>query len=222
MNKIKLSLVAALLATTGIVSTVSADEVEVSANVSLTNNYVWRGQTQTDSSPAIQGGIDLAYGGLYAGVWGSNISWTNDNESSLEADLYAGYAGGSGDFSYDVGFVAYTYANVTSANNFGELYLGLGYDFGVASVGVTYSAGVSIGDWDDIPDNIELSASIPVTSDIALDLAYGMYDTVGDYYSIGTGKSYGKFDYSVVYSNFTRDASTYEEDNVVVAVGTSF
>lgn len=46
-----------------------------SANVALTSNYVFRGVSQTDNGPAIQGGFDYEYTpfGLYAGVWASNV-----------------------------------------------------------------------------------------------------------------------------------------------------
>ena len=221
MKLIKLSLAAAVLATT--VVTAQASEVGVSANMALTSNYVWRGMTQTHESPAIQGGIDVDYMGVYAGVWGSNISWTETVESSLEADLYAGYANSVGDFSYDVGFIAYTYPNVMDEMNFGEAYVSLGYDFGVVSVGASYALGVEIGDTEDIPDNIEASVSVPLPADITLDAAYGMYDTVGDYYSVSASKSFGKFDLSLGYAGMMwEDSSADDEGNFIATVGTSF
>ena len=46
----------------------------VSANVTLTSDYVWRGLGQTAGNPAIQGGFDYASdGGFYAGIWASNV-----------------------------------------------------------------------------------------------------------------------------------------------------
>src|SRR3974377_551096 len=64
------------------------------ANVGLFSQYIFRGLTQTNRDPAIQGGFDYAYdiGGpsLYAGTWASNISWLHDGgqytSSSLEND----------------------------------------------------------------------------------------------------------------------------------------
>ncbi len=45
------------------------------ANVALTSNYFFRGVSQTNNGPAVQGGFDYTYTplGLYAGVWGSNV-----------------------------------------------------------------------------------------------------------------------------------------------------
>ena len=221
MKLIKLSLVAAVLVT-GMISA-QASEVGVSANMALTSNYVWRGMTQTHESPAIQGGVDVDYMGVYAGVWASNISWTETVESSLETDLYLGYANEISGFSYDLGFIAYTYANVMDEMNFGEAYVGLGYDFGILSVGAAYALGVSIGDTEDIPDNIEATISVPLPAEITIDAAYGMYDTVGDYYSVSASRSFGKFDFSLGYSGIAfEDSAADDEGNFIVSVATSF
>jgi uncharacterized protein (TIGR02001 family) len=68
----------------------------VSADVGICSQYVFRGLTQTNQRPALQGGFDHAHAsGLYAGTWLSNMSWFTDtnpgNSSSLEWDLYGGY-----------------------------------------------------------------------------------------------------------------------------------
>ncbi|MGA1561914.1 MAG: TorF family putative porin, partial [Gammaproteobacteria bacterium] len=47
---------------------------DLSGNMALTSNYIWRGVSQSDDDPAIQGGLDLAHeSGVYAGVWASNV-----------------------------------------------------------------------------------------------------------------------------------------------------
>ena len=220
MKLIKLSLAAAILAT-GIYA--DSSEIGVSANMALTNNYVWRGMTQTNEGPAIQGGIDVDYMGLYAGVWASNISWTDGEDSSIETDLYAGYSNEIAGFTYDVGFIAYTYANVMDDNNFGEAYIGLGYDFGILSVGASYAMGIEISDLEDIPDNIEGSISVPLPAEITFDGVYGMYDTVGDYYSVALSRSFGKFDLSLGYTGMLFDDSDADDEgNFVASIGTSF
>src|SRR4051812_31049308 len=91
----------------------------VTGNVAITSQYVFRGLTQTNGDPAIQGGFDYAHSsGFYAGTWLSNISWFTDqnantrsapvslaspgsvgapytpngsNSASLEWDFYGGY-----------------------------------------------------------------------------------------------------------------------------------
>ena len=89
-----------------------------SGNVSLTSDYVFRGVSQTNQQPALQGGVEYAAdNGFYIGSWGSSISWLSDLSSSaapissnVELDLYGGYRGTFGEaVSYDVGALYYWY-----------------------------------------------------------------------------------------------------------------
>lgn len=89
----------------------------ITGNVGIFSQYIFRGLTQTNEEPALQGGFDYAHsGGFYAGTWGSNISWLRDfgaytGGGSLELDIYGGYKGtiGKTDFGYDVGLLYYWY-----------------------------------------------------------------------------------------------------------------
>ena len=58
----------------------AAPEVSpVTANVTVASNYIYRGLTQTNNKPAIQGGFDYAHeSGFYVGNWNSSISWISD------------------------------------------------------------------------------------------------------------------------------------------------
>ena len=235
MKSIKLSIVAALLATTSVVSTVSASEVEVSANVALTSNYVWRGMTQTANSPAVQGGVDLGYKGAYIGVWGSAIDFGNGTSTgstaSSEFDIYVGYAGEVEKFSYDVGLVQFMYPGATDSLNFAEAYLSLGYDFGMASVSAMYALGIDADapGVDNFGDAYEVGLSVPLPADITFDATYGDYEddisstAYGDYYSLSLAKSYKKFDFSLAYIDFDSNNGTADDqEHVVFTVGTSF
>lgn len=88
-------------------------------NVGFASEYLYRGIAQTRGNPALQGGFDYAHAsGLYAGVWGSNISWLNDAgaSASLEVDVYGGYKGAiTDDFGYDVGVLTYNYPGTNKA-----------------------------------------------------------------------------------------------------------
>jgi len=112
---------AGLLATAG---TVQAQEW--SANVGLSNNYIWRGLTQSINDPAISGGIDVAFdSGFYAGTWASNVSYAADDVFSYEHDLYAGFGGESGGVAWDVGFLYYNYDDEAQFD-FSEVYGSIG------------------------------------------------------------------------------------------------
>src|SRR5215218_7692892 len=72
-------------------------EHTLTGNVGLFSQYIFRGLTQTDREPALQGGFDYAHSsGFYAGTWASNISWLRDagayrSGGSLEWDFYGGW-----------------------------------------------------------------------------------------------------------------------------------
>ena len=109
-----------------------------SGNVSVTSDYVFRGVSQSNGKPAIQGGVEYAAdSGFYVGGWGSSISWLSDLSvdaapisSNVELDVYGGYRGKFNDVvSYDVGALYYYYpgeypSGFNSANTL-ELYAGL-------------------------------------------------------------------------------------------------
>ena len=102
----------------GCMAVATSAHAGTTGSVALTSDYVFRGVSQTDGKPALQGGIEFASeGGFYAGAWGSNVSWLSDLSttaapisSSLELDVYGGYRGKfSNAVSYDVGLLYYAY-----------------------------------------------------------------------------------------------------------------
>lgn len=85
-----------------------------SANVSLATDYIFRGISQTDHKPTIQGGFDYSHAsGFYAGTWASNVAWVDPgykDDNSMEWDFYLGYGNSiNDDLSYDVGALYYYY-----------------------------------------------------------------------------------------------------------------
>jgi uncharacterized protein (TIGR02001 family) len=116
----------------------TAAMAEISANVSLATDYVFRGVSQTDENPAIQGGFDWGHGsGLYLGAWASNVQFNENvlvtpedsvDEASIEIDYYGGFANSfSSGLGYDVGAIYYSYPGASGSLNydFYEFYGGL-------------------------------------------------------------------------------------------------
>lgn len=91
----------------------------LTGNIGVVSNYVFRGISQSQNKPALQGGFDYAHSsGLYVGFWGSNIGWVEAGgykaNNSLEADFYGGYKGSfADDFTFDVGAIKYYYPGST-------------------------------------------------------------------------------------------------------------
>jgi uncharacterized protein (TIGR02001 family) len=80
-----------------------------SGTVTLATDYVFRGISQTDQNPAIQGSVDYAHPfGIYLGIWGSNVD-SSISDGGTEFDFYGGYTHSWGSFSLDVGAIYYLY-----------------------------------------------------------------------------------------------------------------
>ena len=106
---------------------------ELTANAGITNNYIWRGLTQTQNQAAISGGLDFAFkNGVYIGTWVSNVNYAPNDAFSYEHDIYFGYSGAVKKLGYDVGYLYYNYDSAANFD-FGEIYGKLsiaGFDFG--------------------------------------------------------------------------------------------
>ena len=96
----------------------SRADAAVSGTLALTSDYLFRGLSQTNQEPALQGGVEYAHdSGIYAGIWGSNVSWLSDYSSaslpisnSVELDAYAGWRGNvSESLKLDAGVYTYYY-----------------------------------------------------------------------------------------------------------------
>jgi uncharacterized protein (TIGR02001 family) len=117
-------------------------QAQVSGNLGLTSDYRFRGISQSQNAPAVQGGIDYAHkSGFYVGNWNSSVSsQVYTNGAGVESDLYAGWKKEFNGVTVDVGSYNYFYPRATTAgtgSNFDtyEGYVGLGY----GPVSVKYS-----------------------------------------------------------------------------------
>jgi uncharacterized protein (TIGR02001 family) len=121
------------LAFIGLLGVAGATQAGVTSTWTLTNDYDFRGITQTAGDPAIQGSVDYAAdSGWYVGAWASNIKFGVPDGIGLknphvELDVYGGYTKtlDSG-LVYDLGGVYYTYPQ-ESDFNYLEAYAGIGY-----------------------------------------------------------------------------------------------
>ncbi|MFN3352652.1 MAG: TorF family putative porin [Brevundimonas sp.] len=98
-----LALAAAMIAA----APASAQDVDVAFNFGVTSDYVFRGFTQSDSDPAVQGGVDATIGSFYVGAWASNVEFFDDTDG--EIDIYGGYRTEAAGYALDFGVVGYLY-----------------------------------------------------------------------------------------------------------------
>jgi len=100
-------------------------------NAGLFSDYRFRGFSQTNLKPAMQGGFDFAHkSGFYLGNWNSNVASELFSGGNLEMDFYGGYKFKYEDFAFDVGGLYYYYPgsklNGSTIDNF-ELYGAVGW-----------------------------------------------------------------------------------------------
>jgi uncharacterized protein (TIGR02001 family) len=111
---------------------------EFSATVALTSDYIFRGVSQTDHEPALQGSIGYSVEtgilgtSLFGGVWGSNVDFNDGDEAHVELDWSFGLSGDVADtgIGWSLGGVYYHYPGARS---------GLNYDYWEVPLTLTYS-----------------------------------------------------------------------------------
>ena len=131
----------------------------VSGTVALTNDYRFRGVSQSDKGFAIQGGITVAHtSGFYAGFWASNLAgWGTFGGPNLELDLIGGYKLPVGTGTLDAGLTWYMYPGGANKTDFAEPYIKLSGTAGPVSLlaGVAYAPSQqALGNWFATPESV--------------------------------------------------------------------
>lgn len=83
---------------------IPAAHAEVAASVGASNMYYWRGY-DLGGGAALTADVNVSGSGFIAGVWTSS----GDGTLGTEYDIYAGYSGSAGDFTYGVSLISYNY-----------------------------------------------------------------------------------------------------------------
>lgn len=187
---------------------------EFAANVALTSDYVFRGISQSDEGPAIQGGFDYTYDaegdgfpGFYAGVWGSSVDFNDGDEASAEFDLYAGLSGTFDQYAtgWKLGGIYYAYPGADDSldYDFWEVAASLTHDFGPFATTLSYNYSPEyFGETGDA-HYTALAATVPLPYDLTLNGNVG-YQTIEDgedylTWSAGLGYTWNGFGLSLAY-----------------------
>jgi len=186
------------------VQAADAPAFTTTGNLSYTSDYVFRGITQTGGHTALQGGFDVAHtSGFTAGVWASNVNWTN---TTLEVDLYANYGFSlSKDFSASIGYIAYVYEGNSSLNT-GEI------NALVSAYGLTAKLSHAVTDYFGIAGSgtqyyeLNYAYEFAAAKGLTLALHYGVTDGKNaadndEDYAIGLSYPVAGFTGTVSYSN---------------------
>jgi uncharacterized protein (TIGR02001 family) len=212
---------------------------DLSANVTLASDYVLRGISQTDNSPALQGGFDAAHeSGFYLGTWASNVKFLSHNETTdlwensdahLEIDAYLGYGKElpSG-VNLDSAFIYYAYPDAADFD-FWEIKLAAAYDMYNLSYYYTNDF------FDETTHYLELGLEYGLPQDFTLGATLGYFyyadkpDGVDDDYvnwSLSVSKAYAGFDFKLAYTDTDikgeDDPKNWADAHAVFSVSKSF
>lgn len=148
---------------------------QFSGYASVTNNYDYRGITETDDDPAIQGSIDyrLATGvagtDVYAGVWGSNVNFNDGGGAHVELGWSFGLNGQIADtgLGWRLGGVYYAYPS-RGGYNYWDIPASLSYRLGWFELrgGLNYSPDYFNGSGPGWYPNGGFRVSIPVPDNL--------------------------------------------------------
>jgi len=225
-NLISAALAASLLAAAGVAQ---AEDSPISANVTFTSDYVYRGITQSNENMAVQGGFDYAHdSGFYIGTWGSSIDWLD--KGGAEVDVYAGFANDIGDtgFSYDVGVLQYFYPGGKIGGEDADTtegYIGVGWKF------LSFKYSYAFTDLFGVPDSdgseyYDLSADFDVGAGFAVGAHVGRQKVEGggsyNDWKVGVSKDFLGLSWAVDYIDTDIDDVDWADERVVVSVTKSF
>jgi uncharacterized protein (TIGR02001 family) len=229
-----------ILATLGLLAAAAAAQAEVSSTWTLTNDYDFRGASQSAKDPAVQASIDYANeSGWYVGAWASNVDFGDDADVDYEVDLYTGFSGGEEEgLGWDVGLVYYAYPD-DSDLNYPEIYGKLSYgifsgalffsnDYVNSSESAFYASGdVSVP----LPENFSLIGHAGYSFGDYWDGEEG--ESSSDYidWSVGVGYTVGNFELALKWVDTTLDEGDFgfsgddvfnTEGRVIFTIATTF
>ena len=159
----------------------------VDGYLGYTSDYMWRGVSQTSGNAAIQGELSVSKGGLYGGVWASEVDF--GDEATYEMDLFLGYELKVSDkFSLDVGVIQYNWDK--GYDDVEELFV----KGNLKNISVAYYVDMEDSD----KDYMEMGLKLPFVKFMDVSLNYGMFDSENDVWAMNMVKDRGKWEVSLL------------------------
>jgi uncharacterized protein (TIGR02001 family) len=216
----------------------------VSGNISLANDYIWRGLPQhvsysevtkkDEANPemTLSGGFENNVGsGFTIGVWGSNVSLGESttktyNSASFELDYYINYSNDFKGVDYEIGYIVYDYPNANDneesiKNGEKNAYP---YNFKEAYVKFSYEGfGLSHYLQSDSLTNYSEVSYVKTIDNISTSISYGDYnigpedDNAGNTNAtLGFTLKSGGLDYKLTFTKTDYDEIGKNDENYVV------
>jgi uncharacterized protein (TIGR02001 family) len=87
----------------------------VTTQLTLATDYLFRGVSQTQTGPAIQGGLDIEHAsGFYVGGFASNVDFAAPSDANIELDGLFGYRREIFGIKFDLGAIYYAYPGAST------------------------------------------------------------------------------------------------------------
>ena len=186
----------------------STAQAEVTANLGFASDYHYRGIFQAPTSAS--GGLDYEKNGFYAGTWAADV------KDGLEVDVYGGYGGEAGDFSYSIGVTGYFYTG-----DFDDTYqeINLGGGFGILTVDL------AIGEYENFSGPTQDYTFYSLT--LEKEGFYGKYagfsqDFDGEYVELGYGTTVADIDIGLAAIFANKDLIGASDESLVFTIAKSF
>jgi uncharacterized protein (TIGR02001 family) len=202
-----------LLVALGLAASQAVAANDFSANVGFMSDYIYRGIKQSESSA--YAGLDWENSGFYAGTWAADVG------QGVEYDLYGGYGGSVGDFSYGLGATGYFYTD-----DFDDTYKELNASLGYGLFGVEYAHGRY--DNFDGPSQ-DYGFWLGTVEYEGFYLSYGKFtrDFDGNYWEAGYGTEVAGFDLSLAVVNSSEELVFHhtgieDETALIFTIGKTF
>ncbi|MEM7082293.1 MAG: TorF family putative porin [Pseudomonadota bacterium] len=181
---------------------------EWSGNVGWASDYHFRGIFQSDSSASL--GVDYENAGWYVGTWAADV------DDGAEVDLYFGFGGEYGEFSYGIGFTGYYYTG-----DFDDTYQEINLSAGYGAV----TLDVAIGEYDNFDGPTQDYTFFSLTAehnDFYATLGSFSQDADGEYLELGYGTEVSGFDLGVAIIFANDDLIGDADESIVFSLGKSF
>ena len=191
-----------------------APEFSLSGSLAVTNDYRFRGISQSDRSAAPQGSLTLTGpDGWYIGAWASTVDFdpTNSGNPYMELDIYGGKHTDLGGVDWHIMPIYYTYpagnfAPGSATADYFELVNQLSYttDFGVTAMG-TYAFSPELTFGGGTGHYLALNLAYPINDWLSISGNYGHVWAENAARAGSSGYNHGDVGVTASYQGFALD-----------------
>jgi len=205
---------ALLLLSTPLVAQEVTSPMELSGQVGVRSNYLWRGIDQNKYSPMGEVSLEVNKGGAFGGVWIGGIDY--DDGSNYELDFYGGY-----NFkpiygvSFSTGVTHYEFVDgIDQTSKFTEGFVSAGYK----NITVDYYFDLDTNI--DVQSFINIKVDVPYVPYVDASLEYGRWEDSSNFRALNLSKDFGNFTVGMQTLSSARHGHFW--DNAVVQVNYNF